>query len=602
MKYFRPIIIGLYFSFSAIQLSLAESLDSASSINQALENADLIRSSDIEKFRQKLSDISQIQHQLTTEQQNYLNYLQAYNLAYTGKTLEAEAILRDISNADVSINLRHRAAATLVNLAAIAENWSVVMSILPQVVTEVSQVTDERTKTVILMAVAVTYNRMNQYELGYEYAKNLLSIAKSPRNICFAHKLMVEAQLNLNQIYEFGPETDKAITLCNEANESLEVSEIRSEAAKKMLEHQRYKELIRYLNQFLAQAEQTKYNKVISEFYSMLAEGYFMSGDMQIAKEFALKSINTGKELGNAEPKVRAYHVLYKINQRQNNYQKALEYHIQYAIADKKNLDAIKAKQIAFQLGQQNYIEQQNKIEKLDHQNKLLTVEKQLSQSNANRNQLMMILLFIGLVIAFSWAYRIKRSHEKLRLMAEYDELTGVYSRAHFKIIAKSTLEYCNHTEQEVCCIVFDLDQFKNINDSFGHSSGDWVLKTVVDLCLAQAPQQTIISRIGGEEFCMLMPATPLIGALNFAQTCRKEIEKIVTADTGHHFNVSASFGVTSSRLSGYSLDALLADADTAMYVSKKMGRNRVSQHFRELDSPGDKQHQDELPQSAAKY
>lgn len=126
--------------------------------------------------------------------------------------------------------------------------------------------------------------------------------------------------------------------------------------------------------------------------------------------------------------------------------------------------------------------------------------------------------------------------------------------------------------------ILFDLDHFKQINDKFGHATGDWVLQQVVRTCRNFMRLDDVFGRLGGEEFAILLPGCHADKALMLAEICRDSIEEINTKPSSYEFRLTASFGVTSSDNSGFELKQLLADADKAMYKAKQSGRNQV--HF----------------------
>ena len=126
---------------------------------------------------------------------------------------------------------------------------------------------------------------------------------------------------------------------------------------------------------------------------------------------------------------------------------------------------------------------------------------------------------------------------------------------------------------------MFDLDHFKKINDSFGHGCGDWALKETIKVCKSIGRQNDIFARLGGEEFCLVLPSCNIDAAMLRAEDCRAAIEAIITEESTHDFTITASFGVTDVKRSGFNLDKLLADADMAAYESKNAGRNRVTVH-----------------------
>ena len=124
---------------------------------------------------------------------------------------------------------------------------------------------------------------------------------------------------------------------------------------------------------------------------------------------------------------------------------------------------------------------------------------------------------------------------------------------------------------------MFDLDHFKKVNDCYGHACGDWALKETIKVCKDIGRKNDIFARLGGEEFCLVLPSCSIDAAMLRAEACRAAIEEIITEESGCEFSITASFGVTNVKRSGFELEKLLADADFAAYASKNNGRNRVT-------------------------
>nr|WP_245217497.1 GGDEF domain-containing protein [Rheinheimera maricola] len=188
------------------------------------------------------------------------------------------------------------------------------------------------------------------------------------------------------------------------------------------------------------------------------------------------------------------------------------------------------------------------------------------------------MLLFSVLTIASFIAYRAVTGRRRFKKIAEYDQLTGISNRYHFNNQAKIALDYCESNAKPVALILFDLDFFKSINDTYGHAAGDWTLQAVVKTCRNFMRNNDVFGRIGGEEFAVVLPGCQVDKAVLLAEICRDAIATIDTSESGYIFPLSASFGVSSSDTSGYQLKQLLADADNAMYQSKQAGRDRVSE------------------------
>ena len=188
-----------------------------------------------------------------------------------------------------------------------------------------------------------------------------------------------------------------------------------------------------------------------------------------------------------------------------------------------------------------------------------------------------MSLLSIIVVLLAFFGFRSYHTQKQLKALSEFAPLTGIYNRGHFTHLGKTALAYAKNTQQDLCLVMFDLDYFKSINDSYGHACGDWALKEVVKTIKTVIRQEDIFARIGGEEFCIILPNCDLPSSVIVVEQYRRVLTEINSIDSGQQYSISASFGITDVVNSGYQLEQLLADADTAMYKSKEQGRNRAT-------------------------
>ncbi|NVK18648.1 MAG: PAS domain-containing protein [Methylocystaceae bacterium] len=174
-----------------------------------------------------------------------------------------------------------------------------------------------------------------------------------------------------------------------------------------------------------------------------------------------------------------------------------------------------------------------------------------------------------------------KRLEKELRELASTDVLTGVNNRRHFIELFERDLKQAKRYKTSLALIMLDIDHFKNINDSFGHSVGDDAIKTMTRLCQESLRDTDVIGRIGGEEFAILLPQTDITGAWQIAQRIRQATENsCFDTTTGQNIcNFTASFGVTELKPDDTSPDDLLKRADIALYDAKSQGRNRVCEN-----------------------
>lgn len=165
-----------------------------------------------------------------------------------------------------------------------------------------------------------------------------------------------------------------------------------------------------------------------------------------------------------------------------------------------------------------------------------------------------------------------------LAVMAETDFLTGLLNRRAFESRCAQTLAQWPDADAVLAFILFDIDDFKQINDTYGHANGDLALKTVADLCRQSWRQQDVVARVGGEEFAVLCHAASRDQALAMAERMRAYLARArVSGENGAIFTLTASFGVACAyRGHGGAAGALFRRADELLYRAKLAGKNRV--------------------------
>ncbi len=169
---------------------------------------------------------------------------------------------------------------------------------------------------------------------------------------------------------------------------------------------------------------------------------------------------------------------------------------------------------------------------------------------------------------------RIAKQHAEQ--LAEKDELTQLCNRRSFFRRGHRALEQSKRFGHPTSVIMMDIDKFKAINDNYGHAAGDKVLRALADLMRSLVREIDIVARMGGEEFALVLPETGLDDAAILAERLRSAIEKLEVSDGKRKIRQTASFGVATSKNSIGSIEALLRAADDALYVAKRMGRNKV--------------------------
>lgn len=160
---------------------------------------------------------------------------------------------------------------------------------------------------------------------------------------------------------------------------------------------------------------------------------------------------------------------------------------------------------------------------------------------------------------------------------AHTDFLTGLFNRRFFYELAEKELERVKRYHKPLSLLMLDIDNFKRINDNYGHNIGDIVLKKLAEICISTIREIDIAGRLGGEEFGIVLPETQIDDAVEVAERLRKTVESaIMQIDEEILFRFTISIGAANLTGNHKNLDELMIAADKAMYFAKANGKNKV--------------------------
>lgn len=164
-------------------------------------------------------------------------------------------------------------------------------------------------------------------------------------------------------------------------------------------------------------------------------------------------------------------------------------------------------------------------------------------------------------------------ANEHLEVLSHTDVLTDLPNRRH----ALSQLKALWDSGEELACMMIDADGFKQVNDNFGHDAGDVVLTVLSKTLVHSVRNDDVVCRLGGDEFLIICPHTPLKGALHVAENTRKTVDRLRVAVGAGEWKGSISVGVAERTAGMRSPDELIKAADKGVYLAKKRGRNCVA-------------------------
>jgi diguanylate cyclase (GGDEF)-like protein len=194
-----------------------------------------------------------------------------------------------------------------------------------------------------------------------------------------------------------------------------------------------------------------------------------------------------------------------------------------------------------------------------------------------------LVTVCVSFFVSLSFSYILLRLvaliemlHQEVQTLAHTDTLTGLANRRSFLDYATKHWSSPPNNQTVSALIVFDIDDFKLINDRHGHPIGDCVLQAITERCGAHTRINDMVARYGGEEFAILLPGTALGETARIAEDLRHAIEHQPIVCGEVELWATASFGIADSRQHGPGFEQALVAADRALYQAKQAGKNRV--------------------------
>ena len=171
----------------------------------------------------------------------------------------------------------------------------------------------------------------------------------------------------------------------------------------------------------------------------------------------------------------------------------------------------------------------------------------------------------------------IRRALMQIKLLSESDELTGALNMRAFNMVAERVFRQSKRYSHSFSVLMIDSDSLKSVNDEHGHEAGNRLLQLITQSIQGQLRDSDYVARYGGDEFVVLLPETPCIGASGVAARIRQQIETAALSTRTEPVRTTISIGIACYPDHGSNLDIILEKADLAMYASKAEGKNRAT-------------------------
>ncbi|MCD6595662.1 tetratricopeptide repeat protein [bacterium] len=311
---------------------------------------------------------------------------------------------------------------------------------------------------------------------------------------------------------------------------------------------------LEYYNKSLKIFEELNNKNGIANSLINIGSVFVKTQKSQKAIKYLMKALNIVKEIGAMKMEMENYGVLSEAYAKSRKYKKALEYYKLYKETNDKLFNEEKSKQIT-NMRVKYETEQKEKEAEIY---KLRNVE--LAQANEKIDK----------------AHKeLAEAYRQLEIVSRTDPLTLLLNRRGFLEQVTHEIHRYERSGKAFSIIIADIDDFKSFNDSFGHDCGDFILTNLSQIIRKTLRKQDSVGRWGGDEFILLLPETPIDGAIVVAEKIRKKVAKLSISYKDKNLSVTMSFGAAVIEKS-LSIDECIKKADESLYQAKESGKNMV--------------------------
>ncbi|USD39197.1 MULTISPECIES: GGDEF domain-containing protein [Ferrimonas] len=439
-------------------------------------------------------------------------------------------------------------------------------------------------RMLILHSGYTVYSSLYMYEQAFKYAERISDLGtqtKSKRIACYGGVDRVESLFYSGDYSSVLEQVNDVINLCNKGIDPL--SSDLMETLKMVGQLEKGEGDAHLAIAFYNEKRNNNYEYLV--YLEMaIANHYLELSDFDVAESYYLWAYERVEAFGILRLKPRVSEVLANLYLKVKDWDKYVKYINESIESHKQYEKDLYDKSLVFHLAKISASDIEGQLKTIEAQNKRLQLENELAETKLEQTRVLLIWFSAASVILVLAVLFVQKQKAKIKVSMETDTLTKVLSRVSLMESCTKAVAEAKRREQPLSLVVFDLDHFKRVNDTFGHAVGDWVLKTVTRVVRNSIRDKDILGRLGGEEFVICLPNTDIEQARLLSERCREGLERIIAPVAIENLDISASFGVARLDDKVNSLDKLLMTADKCLYQAKHLGRNRVATVLEDKD------------------
>lgn len=567
----------VFFIFSHTLLSIpAYGTQDSIAIDMQLKRAESLRTIDPEKTKELLKELSDKKTTMSSEQLIRYQLVEIHNKAILGELADGLAQAeRLLKNPDINSDQQLRLYYLLANIHQLEGDNRKLFKYLLDGLSIYDKTSSPYEKMGFMLLASSAFSMVGDYDDGFSYANQAIEQAKlsnHPYSICWAYDGLAKVNF-LKENY------DVAYDLYSKILATCQDDEVLNSASRSVLAYVRikqglYQQAVEQLNESREVITHSSYKYLRASFYVYSAMAKYELGQFDSALADSNRALEEITQYKSGDLRSEFYMVRTMLFITLGKEKEALDALKHYSIALENKYENDKSIMISYMDVHDEVIRKTREVNELEQRNKLLELTEQAVRQHVVILLLGIVSLALACILLILVINRFRRDRLHYRKLSELDPLTGIYNRRTLLHHAEGLFSRAKMVGSPLCVSYIDLDNFKEINDLFGHTCGDEVLRQVTHSLSAVIRERDIIGRAGGEEFIIVLPGANLQEAKAVLDRCRQVITPVMTSSAC--IMVTASFGLAALTEHDDNIDVLLKRADVALYQAKTSGRDQV--------------------------
>lgn len=567
--------------------SYDQSINSQQLFEEKLDELTPLRGTDVDYVAKETDLLLRLYQSMPLALQYRFVFLKGHSFALKGESDKATAFIEAEMSSPPPDALKAQYVKILALLAAIYSDLDDVtqtLQILNQIVPFLDTVDDIDNEAYVYMMMVEMLSRMTRFDAALQYTAPLYATLEKVTNTmrrCYiagthANSLMNALKHDLTQRRRLINLLMDAKQECDAAGEPDMVSnQLRSLSELHVLNEHKIR-----AQAALDEAYQLSYENdstlELGFIYMALGKLDMGQGLLISAEQYFLKALKIARKLEINRLLVDTTLGLSELYEKTQQLDQSLSYRKQYEQYNVIKMQDIQGELTAFESAKLQLLEKDRQVQSLDRKQALFFAEKQIIERKQTQIKLGMTLLVGAFFFLMLWTGISLIQKRRYKKLAQSDPLTGIYNRSAGEALGMALYQQTRLEQGKFSLMSFDIDDFKSINDRFGHATGDWVLKKIVEVISPLMSDDAIFARMGGEEFMILLPNIDENVAWKLAEGYRHKLLAINTQHSGYDFVVSVSFGVTQAILPDVKLDSLLKRTTDAIAFTQCKGADFI--------------------------